>query len=857
MIKDSIYPIRLRNLIQGRNEDQILSYVDLWAIEDDLAIGVSGSATIGFEIRGRNILLKNDAQINAFYLGISDLLDSLPHRGRLDLQVSYEVEAGSPEIIKAHRENFISSDALSRKIVDERIGLLEQRGIRHTQIFLFITLHPESTGLGSGFLSSKPTRDSLEAGHGAKVKALLEVEQIVKLALDGVGISSRRLPGHELALYYYKTLNPNRSSLIPTPSTIRQAAKVAAQKDVHFSLSGPRTARSGLLFSRAWSENQYVTLDGVHHAVVNLHQKPDAIDEWSLKLFLDHLPFDYRLMLTVRTTDEEKVMGKQKIDANFNRNLFEYSPFKNYDAKQKYAELDSFIEEASGTTQRPYQFSLSVLLRDRDPEALKEKIKETLLAYRQLGEAEAVVEDFDHFPLFFSHLPGHTRRNFRGEHLILTRALAYFFPTFQEWDGSPKAPTILTTRRHELLKFDFWNDENPANHGLVVGSTGGGKSFAVNYLIKDFLLSDPKNHHVVVIDVGFSYRKMAKAFGGQYYEIDLSGKYSLNPFPEKAFLERGKEIDLELLTYLSQLLGKMVVDSEAENLSGSDSQLLEHVILEVYREIGAHDAPRLSDVRRILLEAGKGKVLDFDEEDQKKATHYGKNLALYTEGLYSKVLDQPGKLSIDSPLLVFNLLKLSGHPKLQSVISFIIQSLIHAKLVDVGLKKLIVFDEMHMQMNDKLSIELIRMLYRILRKYNGVIYCISQSPNDFLQSAAADAIITNAQVRWMLPLNEGHENLHHFHLVDHEVEAVRHLQMVKGHFSECFIKSGEEGVVARLSPSPLEYWLCTTNAEDWLCEKKVKETHPDWDYEHVLEYLGKHFPNGAQGKEIHVGGSLQ
>jgi len=383
----------------------------------------------------------------------------------------------------------------------------------------------------------------------------------------------------------------------------------------------------------------------------------------------------------------------------------------------------------------------------------------------------------------------------------------------------------------------------------VVGSTGGGKSFAVNYLIKDFLLSDLKNHHVIVIDVGFSYRKLARAFGGKYYEIDLSGKYSLNPFPEKAYLERGKETDFELLTYLSELLGKMVVDSESENLSGADSQVLERVILEVYRTIGINEAPRLSDVRHVLIEAGKGTILDFDEEDQKKATHYGKNLALYTEGLYSKVLDQPGKLAIDSPLLVFNLLKLADHPKLQSVISFIIQSLVHAKLVDVGLKKLIVFDETHMLMSDPASVNLIRTLYRIARKYNTCVYSISQSPNDFLQSAAADAMITNAQVRWMLPLNEGHESLHRFHLADHEIEAVRHLQMVKGHFSECFIKSGEEGVVARLWPSPLEYWLCTTNAEDWLAEKKVRTEHPDWETDQVLEYLAKHFPNGATGGE--------
>jgi len=847
MIKDTIYPIRMRNLIQGRNEDKILSYVDLWAIEDDVAIGVSGSATMGFEIRGRNILLKNDAQINAFYLGIADLLDSLPSRGRLDLQLSYEVEPGSPEILLAHQESFTTEDPLARKITDERIALLQKRGIRHTRIYLFFTLQPEDQGLVVHFRSGKPPREAFESEHKAKVKALSEVEGIAKLALEGIGIPNRRLSGYELALYFYKALNPNRSRLIPVPFSVKASAKIAAQKDGYFSLSGPWTARSALLFSRAWVENQYVTLDGIHHAVVNLHQKPDAVDEWSMKLFLDHLPFDYRLMLTIRTTDEEKVMGRQKIDANFNRNLFEYSPFKNYEAKQKYAELDGFLEEASSTNERPYQFSLSVLLCDTDPEALKEKIKETLLAYRQLGEAEAVSEDFDHFPLFFSHLPGHTRRNFRGDHLILTRALSYFFPTFQEWDGSPNAPTILTTRRHELLKFDFWNDENPANHGLVVGSTGGGKSFAVNYLIKDFLLSDPRNHHVIVIDVGFSYRKMAKAFGGKYYEIDLSGKYSLNPFPEKAYLERGKEIDFELLTYLSELLGKMVTDSESENLSGADVQLLEHVILEVYREIGPKDAPRLSDVRRVLLAAGKGEVLDFDDEDKKKAVHYGKNLALYTEGLYSKVLDQPGKLAIDSPLLVFNLLKLADHPKLQSVISFIIQSLVHAKLVDVGLKKLIVFDETHMLMSDPASVKLIRMLYRIARKYNTCVYSISQSPNEFLQCAASDAMITNAHVRWMLPLNEGHESLSHFHLADHEIEAVRHLQMVKGHFSECFIKSGEEGVVARLWPSPLEYWLCTTNAEDWLCEKKVRAEHPNWETGEVLEYLAKHFPNGATG----------
>jgi len=54
-------------------------------------------------------------------------------------------------------------------------------------------------------------------------------------------------------------------------------------------------------------------------------------------------------------------------------------------------------------------------------------------------------------------------------------------------------------------------------------------------------------------------------------------------------------------------------------------------------------------------------------------------------------------------------------------------------------------------------------------------------------------------------------------------------------------------VVARLWPSPLEYWLCTTNAEDWLAEKKVRAEHPDWETSEVLEYLATHFPHGTTG----------
>ncbi len=141
MMLDLVNPIRLRNLLQGKREDSFLSYIDLWAIQENAVFGVSGSAALGFELTGRNILLKNEGQVNSFYQGISHLLDSLPYRGRTDLQLSFEVEPGSPKVIAAHRKAFHSADPLARKMLEERVQAIESGGIRHTRIYLFVTLH--------------------------------------------------------------------------------------------------------------------------------------------------------------------------------------------------------------------------------------------------------------------------------------------------------------------------------------------------------------------------------------------------------------------------------------------------------------------------------------------------------------------------------------------------------------------------------------------------------------------------------------------------------------------------------------------------------------------------------------------
>ena len=101
---------------------------------------------------------------------------------------------------------------------------------------------------------------------------------------------------------------------------------------------------------------------------------------------------------------------------------------------------------------------------------------------------------------------------------------------------------LLETPRGEILGLDPFDETLPAKHGLILGTTGSGKSFITNYILSNFMAGSADNH-VVVVDVGGSYRKLAAEFDGEYLEVALSEKYGFNPFPARKHVLRDGDID--------------------------------------------------------------------------------------------------------------------------------------------------------------------------------------------------------------------------------------------------------------------------------------------------------------------------
>src|ERR1035437_9859090 len=146
----------------------------------------------------------------------------------------------------------------------------------------------------------------------------------------------------------------------------------------------------------------------------------------------------------------------------------------------------------------------------------------------------------NHFRLYLQGIPGHGELNDR-QFYIQTNALAGLIPLTGSWRGSKEKKMLLETPLGELVGLDPFDDDLPAKHGLILGTTGSGKSFTTNYILSAYLAESPENHVVVI--VGGSYRKLARAFGGEYLEVELSEKFGFNPFPPRSEIAPEGEFD--------------------------------------------------------------------------------------------------------------------------------------------------------------------------------------------------------------------------------------------------------------------------------------------------------------------------
>jgi len=178
------------------------------------------------------------------------------------------------------------------------------------------------------------------------------------------------------------------------------------------------------------------------------------------------------------------------------------------------------MDEALMTT------TITASLISNDKLALDRSIETFSESLRLLRYYSVIEEDITPF-MFRSTLPfGYdpSLNSFIARDLkLFSNDVANQLPVAGFWKPGKGKALLYPSSLGSLVLFDLFEDAS-APHFIVVGATGTGKSFGVNYLITQYMRYNP---YIYIIDKGGSYEKLASFFG------DSSEYISLNPSDKK------------------------------------------------------------------------------------------------------------------------------------------------------------------------------------------------------------------------------------------------------------------------------------------------------------------------------------
>src|SRR6202011_2069826 len=133
---------------------------------------------------------------------------------------------------------------------------------------------------------------------------------------------------------------------------------------------------------------------------------------------------------------------------------------------------------------------------------------------------------------FLAAVPGNHVFNLRYLYLLNTNYADFSF-LFTLHGGEPRN----THLRQEYLAVLETTHNTPyflnlhyqdVAHSMILGRTGAGKSFLLNFLITNLQKYAP---HTFIFDLGGSFESLTQLFGGSYVRVDAaSAGFSINPF---------------------------------------------------------------------------------------------------------------------------------------------------------------------------------------------------------------------------------------------------------------------------------------------------------------------------------------
>ena len=423
-------------------------------------------------------------------------------------------------------------------------------------------------------------------------------------------------------------------------------------------------------------------------------------------------------------------------------------------------------------------------------ERLDGEIRRTFNAH----DAKVIREGYGQLPVWFGRLPAQPRSRQVRSVFVSAGLAACLAPIFGPPMGNPRSKhlarpslAVLETRWKTPYHYDLFAGD--VGHTLVLGATGSGKSFLLNFLLVSSLQYDPR---VLILDLGGSYRWLTSFLGGSYLELSpektRESSVRLRPFSLPA-TERSVQFLTGWIARLLRIGGWEV--------TGEDTTEIRNRVEDIYA------FPPERRRLRTLVRALPSKMWPALSR-------------WHGEGAWGRYFDHPAT-GEDLKLTDWQVIDLAGaaeHEDLCEAALFYLLERMRLALEDpaeTARVKLMVVDEAWRYLRDPSVLAYLAEAAKTWRKKNAALVLATQSAVDVTGTSGAEALLESMPTKLFLANPDLPETAGEtFRLNDREVELVRELVPKR----EIYLRRPDAAGVLRLEVDPESYWLYTSSPQD-------------------------------------------
>lgn len=341
----------------------------------------------------------------------------------------------------------------------------------------------------------------------------------------------------------------------------------------------------------------------------------------------------------------------------------------------------------------------------------------------------------------------------KSECIMPSSAAGCLLPVYGDHAGNARITTnntgsMFITRRGAAHYFDpFVSDSN--FNGVIAAAPGSGKSFVLQYLIKNNLA---EGTNIFLFDNGRSAKKLCASIGGEFNEFSLSTSDmpSLNPFTGL----NDQEFD-EQQEVITSLLLLMAFEGEPPH-PGARIAMTEAVRAAYGKKQGDAEISTVIDSLETIRTSAEEKI-DLNEVER-AAGNLGPRLKAFLESpTRGQFFRGKGTINPTKQFTVFELSGLSGDGHLRKCVMYFVLNMLMSRIKSVKGRKLVLVDEALDLLNDEAAALAMEGIYLKGRKDGVGVWAIVQSLLKLSETSTGQIILN--QSAWKLILAQKSEEV--------------------------------------------------------------------------------------------------